>query len=267
VTGPSRRAGHRGGRRPRTRLVSQRPVSPVSERATPPARRRNGVATAALVVSAAGVVFAYLPLGFVITLTLGALGMVLAAAGRRASTAPTRRGRGHGTATAAAWTAGFALLLGTLNALATWNATRLPADVDRRTPTDAEAPPDSTEDAILDGQADDSPMVTERQHDGPPHLRNLALLPPPGGTPTTHQLGRLHPGRAQALPRRQAGPPRPCLAGPSTATMRRPGAASTARSWSPATLPSGACARAAVYTNSWTRPTEPSVRAMVHRPN
>jgi hypothetical protein len=130
-------------------------VSPVSERTTPPARRRNGVATAALVVSAAGVVFAYLPLGFVITLTLGALGMVLAAAGRRASTSPTRRGRGHGTATAAAWTAGFALLLGTLNALATWNATRLPADVDRRPPTGAEAPPDSTEDAILDGQADD----------------------------------------------------------------------------------------------------------------
>lgn len=88
--------------------------------------RRNGVATAALVVSAAGAMFAYLPLAFGLSLALGVIGMALALAGHRASASPARQGRGHATATAAAWIAGFALLLGALNALATWNATRLP---------------------------------------------------------------------------------------------------------------------------------------------
>lgn len=104
-----------------------------------PLRRRNDVATAALVVSAAGAVFAYLPLAFGVSLVLGSAGMVLAMAGRRTSASPVCRGRGHGTATAAAWTAGFALLLGTLNALATWNASRLPGDLDLSTPVDAAA--------------------------------------------------------------------------------------------------------------------------------
>lgn len=109
-----------------------------------PGGRRNGVATAALLVSAAGAVFAYLPLAFGVTLALGAVGMMLAIAGRRASASPTRRGRGHATATAAAWIAGFALLLGTLNALATWNTTRLPGAGEPRHRPASPRPADST---------------------------------------------------------------------------------------------------------------------------
>jgi hypothetical protein len=91
-----------------------------------PAQRRNVLAGVALGVACAGLPFAFIPVAFVLSVPLGAIGLVLALLGRSAARRPALDGRGQDMATAALAAAVFVLVVGLLGAAAVWNASRLP---------------------------------------------------------------------------------------------------------------------------------------------
>lgn len=85
--------------------------------------RSNVIAIFGLVAAILATPFAYIPLAFPITIALALLAIALGVIGRRR--ASRLRGRGRTLAGIACGVGTFALAVGVLSALATWNATRI----------------------------------------------------------------------------------------------------------------------------------------------